>query len=140
MERIYLSKISLLLILLVGVMAFLLGAYAQPLVAMYSARAGLIKYPDSTAGRFTLVISPLVKGEKFLLDTQSGKIWQITKSGEQIDNSFVCHRMPLLEEEDRSHALSDKPRLSHAQGDKIKITPRLASEKFSKNKVAKEKL
>lgn len=81
------SKITALLILLVAVVAFLGGAYVSPLVATTS--FGLPKPADSTPGRYSLVVSPL-KNEKFLVDTQTGKLWQIVKPGEATDKPFVC--------------------------------------------------
>ncbi len=94
-EQIYLSKITVLLLIVVAVVAFLAGAYVRPLAG--AAPFGLPQVADSV-GRFTLVVSPLVKNEKFLLDTQTGKIWQLVKAGEQPDKPFVCQHMDRVED------------------------------------------
>jgi len=86
----YMSKITALLILLVAVVAFLCGAYVAPLVA--TTPFSLSKAADSNPGRYSLVVSPL-KNEKFLVDTQTGKLWQIVKPGEATDKPFVCQSL-----------------------------------------------
>src|SRR5580700_4473871 len=80
-----------------AVVAFLVGAYARPFLAESSTTS---KSSDAKVGRYALVISPLVKNEKYLVDTQTGKIWQVAKPGEETDKAIVSHHIdkPVIKE------------------------------------------
>jgi hypothetical protein len=129
MERIYLSKFTALLLLLVAVVAFLIGAYVRPFVALDSRQDRLANSVDSTSGRFSLVISPLVKAEKFLLDTQTGTIWQIVKSGDLPDKSFTSYRIAKMDDSDHIQTINDRRKLSL----------RIPNERIPKDRILKEK-
>ncbi len=129
MERIYLSKITVLLILLVAVVAFLFGAYVHPIGNIDSTELGAARNANSTNGRFTIAISPLVKTEKFLLDTQTGKIWQLVKPGDLPDKSFRFHRLAVSNDEIDHFSIVDE---------KHKVSLKLPNDKYGK--IAKDKL
>jgi hypothetical protein len=129
-EKIYLSKITTMLLLLIAVVAFLAGAYASPLVNnAFTSEGAVLKSSNSLSGRFTLVVNPLVKTEKFLLDTQLGRMWQIVKAGESNEKPSIWHRIAIVDD-NRIPAAVDKNKLS------IKLT----NEKISKDKLSKVKI
>jgi len=100
--------------LLVALVAFLVGAYARPFVATdpLQFQGGLLQAGNSAAGRFNLIVSPLEKKEKFLLDSQTGKIWQLVKAGEATDKPFVCHTLSVID--DTAHpSIINKTKLSY---------------------------
>jgi len=98
-------------------MAFLVGAYARPFTNAIPAVP--LKAADSASGRFTLVISPLVKSEKFLVDTQTGKIWQLVKPGEDLDKPFICQRIGRTKDQDHFAVRTAK---DYAAKDKVLVT------------------
>jgi hypothetical protein len=140
MERIYLSKFTALLLLLVAVVAFLIGAYVRPFVALDSRQDRLANSVDSTSGRFSLVMSPLVKAEKFLLDTQTGTIWQIVKSGDLPDKSFASYRIAKMEDSDRNQTVNDRHKLSLRIPNERTLKDKITKEKSLKDKSLKEKV
>lgn len=139
MERIYLSKITALLILLVGVVGFLIGAYARPFAAMDLKQNGAFKSTDSSCGRFSLVISPLVKTEKFLLDTQTGKIWQVVKSDDLPDKTVGGYRIAIMDDLDLHHPMDNKSKLNLRVANDRTLKDRTANDRMLKDKTLKEK-
>ncbi len=48
-------------------------------------------------GRYVIVFSPLVPQDKFLLDTQKGKVWQLTKYPDLVGEPTVWEDMGITD-------------------------------------------
>lgn len=148
MERIELSKITTIIILLVAVVSFLAGTYVRPYA---STTPNSVPTAAATpAGRYTFVVNPSIKNEKFLLDTQTGKLWQLAKSesGETAAKPSVSQNVNRVSHLDHprsaklskgGHAKEKVTMHTVAQPDNNVTIEVISSSKISKTKVPRNK-
>jgi hypothetical protein len=51
-------------------------------------------------GRFQIVFGPFARADAFMLDTQTGQVWQLTKYTDMQGEPLVWTRMPRLDSAD----------------------------------------
>ena len=59
--------------------------------------AGCDKLPSSGSQRFQIVFNPNVRADTFLIDTQKGKVWQMTKFTDIEDQPTVWQPLDIID-------------------------------------------
>jgi hypothetical protein len=57
-------------------------------------------------GRFQIFFNPNVRADTFLLDTQTGKVWQLTKFTNLIGDPTVWNRMERIDDDKQEFQLT----------------------------------
>jgi len=85
------------------------------LVAFALSSSSLAQEPNSQIGRYTIVFSPIVRADTFLLDTVTGNVWQMIQysqlNGEPTAWSMVTRIDNSVDHENfvKAYGLKPKP-------------------------------